>query len=316
MDNTLKSFLIARGDALRGELETLLPQIPSIEVVGTLKEYPSTDNLFRTVRVRKVDLLFLDLDDFPRAQEVLAFLAVSIPDLPIITLSTHKDETLLVKLMHFGVREHLTSPISREAIEEAVRSSQERLKIQPVAASRLADLYTFLPAKAGVGASTIALSVSCAVAEDVGARTLFVDCDLAAGAVQFLLKLGKSASIVDALMHSENLDEGLWAQMVGKWEKLEVMHAGALDAPPIVNPTDVQRVLNMARPQYDVICADLGSSFDPFNIVLLRESRRIFLVTTPEVVPLHMAAMRLRRLTALDLHDRVSLLLNRKTRTK
>src|SRR5579872_2173565 len=251
-----------------------------------------------------------------RAQEVLAFLAVSIPDLPIITLSTHKDETLLVKLMHFGVREHLTSPISREAIEEAVRSSQERLKIQPVAASRLADLYTFLPAKAGVGASTIALSVSCAVAEDVGARTLFVDCDLAAGAVQFLLKLGNSASIVDALMHSENLDEGLWAQMVGKWEKLEVMHAGALDTPPNVNPADVQRVLNMARPQYDVICADLGSSFDPFNIVLLRESRRIFLVTTPEVVPLHMAAMRLRRLTALDLHDRVSLLLNRKTRTK
>jgi len=94
------------------------------------------------------------------------------------------------------------------------------------------------------------------------------------------------------------------------------MHAGALDTPPNVNPADVQRVLNMARPQYDVICADLGSSFDPFNIVLLRESRRIFLVTTPEVVPLHMAAMRLRRLTALDLHDRVSLLLNRKTRTK
>src|SRR5579871_3018418 len=119
MENTLRSFIIARGDVLRGELETLLPQIPSIEVVGTLNEYPSTDNLFRTVRVRKVDLLFLDLDDFPQAQELLAFLAVTVPGLPIITLSTHKDETLLMKLMHFGVREHLTSAITRKAIEEA-----------------------------------------------------------------------------------------------------------------------------------------------------------------------------------------------------
>ena len=45
----------------------------------------------------------------------------------------------------------------------------------------------------------------------------------------------------------------------------------------------------------------------------MRESRRIFLVTTPEVIPLHFAAERMRSLKKLGLDDRVSLLLNRKT---
>jgi Flp pilus assembly CpaE family ATPase len=64
------------------------------------------------------------------------------------------------------------------------------------------DLYTFLPAKPGVGTSTIALSTSCALAEEMNAHTLLMDCDLAAGAIQFLLKLGQSASVIDAVNHS------------------------------------------------------------------------------------------------------------------
>jgi len=71
--------------------------------------------------------------------------------------------------------------------------------------------------------------------------------------------------------------------------------------------------LLVARSQYDVICADLPSSLDAFSVTLMRESQRILLVTTPEVVPLHFASERLQSLTKLGLIDRVSLLLNCKT---
>ena len=72
----------------------------------------------------------------------------------------------------------------------------------------------------------------------------------------------------------------------------------------------------MARAQYEVICVDLASSMDKFSVALMKESRRIFLVTTPEVVPLHMAKARLASLKDLGLHDRVSVLLNRKVRNE
>jgi Flp pilus assembly CpaE family ATPase len=44
----------------------------------------------------------------------------------------------------------------------------------------------------------------------------------------------------------------------------------------------------------------------------MRESRRIFLVTTPEVVAIHLAQNRMHSLSDLGLADRVSLILNRK----
>jgi len=41
--------------------------------------------------------------------------------------------------------------------------------------------------------------------------------------------------------------------------------------------------MSMARAEYEVICADLGSDFDPFMVSLLQESSTIFLTTTAEV---------------------------------
>jgi pilus assembly protein CpaE len=218
--------------------------------------------------------------------------------------------------MHLGIREHLTSPIEESKLAAAVEAVKQRLRTHPVSAPSPADIYTFLPAKPGVGTSTIAVSTSCALAEDLGVKTLLLDGDLTAGTIQFLLKLGPTASVIDALRHAENLDEDLWSQMVGKWDKLEVLHAGELDTPPGMELPGLEPVLSMARSQYEVICADLGSHFDPLSMALLKDSRRIFLVTTPEVAPLHLARARMRRLTELGLNDRVSLLLNRKVRSK
>jgi pilus assembly protein CpaE len=177
---------------------------------------------------------------------------------------------------------------------------------------RLGDLYAFFPAKPGVGASTLAVSTSCALADELHVGTLLMDCDLLAGCTKFLLKLGNTSSIVNALQHSSELDIDLWAQMVGKFDGLDVLHAGELDPPTSLTATSLEVLLGFARSQYDTICADLASSLDPFTVQVMREARRIFLVTTPEVVPLHMMADRLRHMTELGLGDKVSALLNRK----
>jgi pilus assembly protein CpaE len=308
----LRAVLICPDDQLSQELAVAVPNVIDLGIVRALTAYPSPEELLRLIRVRKVDLLLLCVDDFAQSEMLAKSIDDLMPGFPIVTVSSREGVEVLHKLMHLGIREHLTSPIQESTLANAVEAVKERLKIHPVSAPSLADLYTFLPAKPGVGTSTIAVSISCALAEDLGVKTLLLDSDLFAGTIQFLLKLGPTASVVDALAHAENLDEDLWFQMVGKWDKLEVLHAGELDTPPGMTVPGLERVLSMARAQYEVICADLGSHFDPLSIALLRESRRIFLMTTPEVTSLHMARARMRRLTQLGLIDRVSLLLNRK----
>jgi pilus assembly protein CpaE len=310
----LHCILICPNEDANAQLAVLLSRIPDLEVVRVMTTYPSPDELLRAIRVRKADLLLLCIDEWSQSEAIINGLDNTVPGLPVITFDGHDSPELLPKLMHLGVREHLNFPLDASALASAVDRARRRLVTHPVAAARQSDLYTFLPAKPGVGTSTLAVSASHALAEDFGARTLLLDCDLAAGAIRFLLKLATSGSVVDSIKHAGNLDEDMWSQMVGKCDRLEVLHAGLLEPPAGLDLPSLERVLAMARSQYEVICVDLASSMDEFSVALMKESRRIFLVTTPEVVPLHMAKARLASLKDLGLQDRVSLLLNRKVR--
>ena len=310
----LNCIVICPKEDAASQVAALLSRIPDLEVARALTSYPTPEELLRAVRVRRADLILLCLDDWTKSEAILSGLDNAVPGFPVITFDGHDSPEMLPNLMHLGVREHFAFPVNASALANAVDSVRRRLVTHPVARARQSDLYAFLPAKPGVGTSTLAVSTSYALAEDLGARTLLLDCDLAAGAIRFLLKLGTSGSVVDSIKHAANLDEDLWSQMVGKYDRLEVLHAGLLEPPSGLDLASLERVLAMARAQYEVICVDLASSLDEFSVALMKESRRVFLVTTPEVVALHMAKSRLGGLKDLGLHDKVSLLLNRKVR--
>ncbi|MGA2215596.1 MAG: hypothetical protein ABSH31_20150 [Bryobacteraceae bacterium] len=309
----MRTILVVPDQALNHDLVTALAAFPEIEVVRQVAAYPAPNDLLRIIRAHPPDFVFISAEDFARFQVLAAAIDARMPGLPVITLAHAADPLELIpKLMHLGVRQLLTSPVTKEKLGETIAAIARQLALNPPPVARLGDLYAFLPAKPGVGASTIAVSTSCALADELHVGTLLVDCDLMAGVTKFLLKLGNSYSIVDALEHSDALDVELWTQMIGKWDELDVLHAGELNPPATLTSASLEVVLGFVRSQYDTVCADLASSLDPFTVQVLREARRIFLVTTPEVVPLHMAKHRLARLTQLGLASKVSLLLTRK----
>ena len=309
----MRTILISPDQSLNAELAAALLQFPEIDLVRQITEYPEPEELLRVIRVRRPDVLFVSVSDFPRFEALVRAVDEGMPGLPVIGVGRDEDPLRLIpKLMHLGIREFVSSPVTQEKLKEVIASTEAQLSRHPAPLVRLAELNAFLPAKAGVGASTIAISTSCALADELGVRTILLDCDLAAGVTKFLLKLGTGASIVNAMDQAASLDEDLWSQMVAKRDGLDILHAGELDPPTSLTASSLDRVLSLARSQYQTICADLASSLDPFSIQIMREARRILLVTTAEIVPLHMAASRLRHLNELGLADKVSLLLNRR----
>ena len=307
---------ICPNSELAAELIGLLNRVPSLALPVVLREYPPPEQLLRTMRLREIDVLFLSVEELAPAEALAAAIDRDLPGTPVITLGTHGDPSLLSRLMHLGVREHLLFPFQGVALAEALDTARRRFRPRPEPAPQGGDLYTFFPARAGVGATTLAAGASAALAAEMGVRTLLVDCDLGAGCLRFLLKLGQSASVVDALAHAESLDAALLAQMTGRWHTLDVLHAGRLDPLPLIEPDAVPGLLFVARQQFPVICADLPSSLDPLAIAFLRQSQGIFLVTTPEVISLHMAKVRVQQLADLGLKDRASLIVNRVVRNK
>jgi Flp pilus assembly CpaE family ATPase len=307
----IRVLTIVPDQPLSQALAVELARLPDVQLALSLSTFPDLDGLRRTIRVQKPDVLILDVES-PQAEVVLGYADDLMPGLLLVGIVHHVDADLSHKMTRWGIRDYLEPPFNPAKVRQLIDFVRTQLKKHPPATARPGDVYTFLPAKPGCGTTTIALSVGCALAEELSVRTLLLDCDLAAGIIHFHLKLGNSASIVDALSHSENLDQDLWHQMVGRRDHLEVLHAGSLMSNPPLDPASLQRVLAVARALYEVVCADLASNLDELAIELMRESRRIFLVTTPEVAAVHLAKARLKSLVDLGLADRVSLVLNRK----
>jgi pilus assembly protein CpaE len=172
-------------------------------------------------------------------------------------------------------------------------------------------LFSFLPSKAGVGTSTIALNVSMAISSLPETKALLCDFDLNSGMIHFMLKLTHAYSVVDAARRVEELDEYIWQDLISTHKRLELLHSGEFNPDFRIETSQVRQLLDFARRHYKAICVDLSGNMEQYSLDIMRESKRIFLVCTPEINALHLARRKYRFLKTQDLGERVSLLLNR-----
>jgi pilus assembly protein CpaE len=259
--------------------------------------------------VDRPDFLFVYVGNIEQLEQLLSALDGLASGTQVVALGSHLDADVAIRLMHLGVRDYLTFPLDPAKLADSVQTVRTHLAKNPVA-PRAQATYSFLPAKPGVGASTITVAAASVLANDLHVRTLLIGGDLYSGPIEFLLKLEPASSLPDALRHADQLDEDLWRKLISRSGLLDVLPSGD-HMPAAVGPGNLSNVMELARRLYDVICVDLPSALDPISLALIEESRRIFLITTNELMPLHFAKQRVQQLSSLGLRDRISLILNR-----
>ncbi len=172
-------------------------------------------------------------------------------------------------------------------------------------------VYSFLPSKAGVGTSTIALNVAIALSNIPETPVILSDFDLNSGMMRFMLKLDNGYCVADAAEHSIEMDEALWPQLVTSIGSMDVLHAGKLNPGFRIEATQIRHLIDFMRRNYRALCFDLSGNLEKYSLEIMHESKRIFLVCTPEIPSLHLAREKYSFLKSLDLEDRVSVLVNR-----
>lgn len=306
-----RAILVGPDLSVNEELLAAVRQTPVFELVEILSSYPDPVRFSRSIQLYRPDVVLLSTEVLATFESTAQSLSSCVPGLLIIGFGRPLDVPSLTCLMHLGIREYLATPFTPADLQRVARSVGSLLQQHPPPVVGRGDLYSFLPAKGGVGSSTVAASVSSFLSDRLHTRTLLLDADLAAGTLRFQLNLTNSTSLLDALRRGPELDERLWLDLIGHEGKLEVLHAGNSDYYPEILELELHPVLTLARAQYQVICVDLGLNLCAFTTELLNQSRQIFLVTTPELAAVHLAAQRMERLNELGLGDRVTVLVNR-----
>lgn len=307
----LRSIILSPDRELASYLHRVLADTGEVTIARILDHYPDAVELSRVLRSHAPQLVFVTLDSPAHVTRVAAHIEQVMPGVQTVAVSRSVDPQVLMEVMRAGIREFLNSPVDRNLLDDALIRLKENLSRKPIAHQSSELLYSFLPAKPGCGATTLAINSSLALTRHDNTSGLLMDFDLNSGMIRFMLKLNSSYSILDAAQYASTMDEQLWPQIVTRCEKLDVVHAGSLNPDIRVEHMQIQHLLDYARRNYKVVCADLSGNLEKYSMEIMHESRWIFLVCTPEVASLHLAREKLQYLQRMDMGDRVRVLLNR-----
>lgn len=310
----LTSIVISPKADHTGELSAALSELGHVRVLRSFRQYPSEDELARFLQVACPAIVFLGTEDSRRALGLALAIDRAGTGAQVVALSAACDPQVLVESMQVGIREVLTLPLDADRVNEAVCRITEVLERKPLAFRSTDAVFSFLPAKPGDGASTVALNVTSAIARRSQGKTLLADFDLNLGMVSFLLKITNGRSVLDAVSVADRMDDTLWDNLVLKRDSMDVLCSGRLEPRSEVDLSPVEKLLHFARRSYSTICVDLSGNMEPFSMALLSQSREIFLVCTSDIASLHFARSKAQFLRDAGFEDRASVVINRSER--
>jgi pilus assembly protein CpaE len=256
-------------------------------------------------------VVFLSFEDLGKAVATVKFLESQSAGLQIVAINSVCDAAHLREGMRAGVREFLTDPFEGESLGESLRSLSALLEKKPPVYEATNQILSFMPSKAGVGATTLALNVSAAMARNKETAVALTDLDLNSGMIRFLLKLTTEYSLVDAVENSGAMDENIWPQLVSSKIGMDVLHAGRVNPSLRIDPAQIQGLMQFMRRNYKALVFDMSGNLERYSIEVMQDSKRVFLVCTPEIPSLHLAREKMGFLKTLGLDSKVSVLLNR-----
>lgn len=233
------------------------------------------------------DILILELASAQEASDLSELEALSArrPELGVILLSNQSDKDFLLSAMRAGAREVLSNPPSKEGLEQALkRIAEHRQKLveRPAGPMSAGKLVAFISCKGGSGATFIAANMAHLISGEFHKSCALIDLDLQSGDASFYMGHGTvKNNISDLTQQVDRLDGHLLSSsMHSVGPQLGLMAAPDEPATALsITAGQLERVLSVAKTQYDVVIVDLSQTLDALTIKALDMADVIYLIT-------------------------------------
>jgi len=263
-----------RRDAVAGSLAGSLSG-----VARQLPFYPEIDQIPRMIELNH-DVVIVDLDSNPEfALEIVENLCAG-SQATVMVYSAFSDSELMIRCMRAGAREFLTLPITQSAMAEAMVRASVRRPVARSAKKANGRLCVFWGAKGGSGVTTIATNFAISAAREAEQSVLLIDLDLPLGDAVLSLGLNPQYSTADALQNFNRLDSNFLSKLTIKHSSgISVLAAPGKLVPIQTSNEAVDRLIRVARQEFDCVVVDSGSRFDLKGTALFEPSAIVYLVS-------------------------------------
>jgi pilus assembly protein CpaE len=307
----LRAVTFSPDGESREPLVLALEDNPSLLLLKTFDRFLPGGALLDYVRAHAPQIMFFDIAQGREPLLEAASALKGLGNVHLVAVDRDLDAEVLLELMNSGVREFLRYPWEPEKLASTLARVESAVSDAPRNSESTDMLYSFLPAKPGAGASTLAIHTAIELSHRQNNPVLLADLDLNCGISRFLLKLPNAYGVRDAVAKAHEMDDGLWAELHSTYDGLAVLPAGLIDGEMQLEATRIRALFEFARRRYRVVIADLSGMMESFALDVLQQSRRVLLVVDPDLASVHMAREKLRYLERHELQDRMALVINR-----
>jgi pilus assembly protein CpaE len=242
--------------------------------------YPADLSDLSRVIGTSYDVILVDLDSDPEYALDLVETICAEGLATAMVYSEHTESEMLVRCMRAGAREFLTLPFTYGAVCDAVVRATARRPAVRIAKKTDGKLFVFLGAKGGAGVTTLACNFAVSLATESGKSTLLIDLNLPLGDVAINLGLKSQYSTVNALQNSDRLDASFFSTLLVHYSpELSVLAAPSALAPTHVSDEAINRLVKIARQEFDYVVVDAGSRLEIQSTSLFDKSATVYLVT-------------------------------------
>ena len=189
----------------------------------------------------------------------------------------------LHRLLRLGASDFVPYPLPEGALHDAIQRLRqptvETMMAAPQNTVRPANhgtVYAVQPLAGGTGATTFAVNLAWEMANaGKDAPTVcLLDFDLQTGSVSTYLDLARTEKVYEMLSNTAVMDRDFFMNTLQTFnEKLHVLAAAADMLPlDLITPDDIERVISMARGNFDVVIIDMPGTVVQWTETVLNEA--------------------------------------------
>jgi pilus assembly protein CpaE len=279
MSNVLRLAIVDPSDSTR---ESLKGMLLGLEMIWLEAECSRYEFFADVVAQTNPDIGLVTMDRDPaKALELVAKLGAQSPDCAILVVSSSNDGQLILQAMRAGAKEFLTQPVRIEDLLGALGRISDRRLGRGEKKSRGSQVIAVAGATGGVGTTSIAVNLGCALAKDDRNSVALVDLDLCLGDADVFLDAIPDYTLVDVAQNVTRLDFALLKRSLTKHSSglFLLPRPVQLEDISLIAPDDLQRVIGLMKATFTHLVLDLSKSYSPVDMVALQAANDVLLVT-------------------------------------
>jgi pilus assembly protein CpaE len=247
--------------------------------------------------------------------ELSDFIAMNHRTTAVIVVRKEVDVETTRRLMRLGVRDVIPFPMDQQELVMLLGEclSEKRRRITDEHGN-LAGTTTFINAKGGCGATSIAMNVACAIAKHYDVKVALLDFNVQFGDIALYMDLKPTATMIDALIQAERLDPVFLDTLMTKHDSdVDVLVAPShLESLAEIKTNDVNKLLETVVQSYDYVFIDLPHVVTPWIIDTLRFSEHVMMVVQNSLSTIKNAKLLMRSFPEMGVNaDKLELINNR-----